>query len=120
MRDPRFFSHPEKFAPERWIENSAKGEKEKGEDKPAVLEKGAFIPFSAGPHMCVGRQLALIELRMLIARLVWEFEMGFGVGWDEKKFMDGWRDCFTAVPGEVQVEFTPRKVKRELGRRRVD
>lgn len=104
MKDERYFRKAEEFAPERWLSTA----NEKREDEPAVLNKAAFIPFSYGPHMCVGRQLALMEMRNVFARLVWEFEMDFGENWDEKKFFDGWRDHFSASPGEVSVAFKPR------------
>lgn len=104
MRDERYFRKAEEFVPERWLGNAS----EKHEDEPAVMNRAAFIPFSYGPHVCVGKALAMMEMRQAIARLVWEFEMGYGEKWDEKKFFDGWKDHFTVSPGEVWVEFKPR------------
>ncbi|KAI0918273.1 hypothetical protein AcV5_002299 [Taiwanofungus camphoratus] len=46
------------FRPERWIE--------KGDDEKIKMQK-AFAPFSVGPRSCIGRNLALMELQILIA-----------------------------------------------------
>jgi cytochrome P450 len=65
MHDPRHFSHPDDFIPTRWISN------EKGEE---TCNRAAWIPFSYGPRSCIGKPLALIELRLVIARFVWRFD----------------------------------------------
>lgn len=104
MRDERYFRNADEFVPERWLGTAS----EKNKDEPAVLDRRAFIPFSYGPHVCVGKTLAMMEMRHVISRLVWEFDMGFGEKWDEKKFFDGWKEHFTVDPGEVAVEFRPR------------
>ena len=57
MHDERNFSNPDKFLPERWIDN------EKGNE---TCNKAAWLPFSYGLRNCVGRPyvscfLVLIE-----------------------------------------------------------
>ena len=32
-------------------------------------------PFSIGPNACLGKRLAWTEMRLLLARLVWEFDV---------------------------------------------
>lgn len=100
MRDERSFTEPERFAPERWVNEGKSGAK--------VLNRAAFFPFSMGPHVCAGQQLAKMEMRLALATLVWNFEMSFGKNWDRKKFEDGWGDNFTAVAGEIYVDFKKR------------
>ena len=65
MHDPRNFSNPDDFMPTRWIPN------EKGEE---TCNHAAWIPFSYGPRSCIGKPLALIELRLVIARFVYRFD----------------------------------------------
>jgi len=56
-RDPRNFHSPEVFLPERWFGTGAPA----GEHNTA-----AFFPFSYGPTNCAGKNLALMEMRMLL------------------------------------------------------
>jgi cytochrome P450 len=60
------FAQPEKFAPERWLANAPP---EFNNDKKAI-----FQPFSTGPRNCVGKNLALAEMKLILARLVWQFD----------------------------------------------
>lgn len=57
-RDPKLFEHPLEFRPERWL--AGNGEK---------LQKG-FMPFSLGARACVGRNMAYMELSLIVATLV--------------------------------------------------
>lgn len=113
--DDKFFSRAEEFIPERWLDGEMGSEKTdgkygEGKEKAKILDRTAFMPFSAGPHGCVGKQLAMMEMRVMIARLVWEFEMRFleGKWMGEEKFRSGYMDYYTALPAEVWVEFRKR------------
>ncbi len=46
LRDPEIWPDAEYFVPERWL----------GEYKGAVVDKRAFLPFSAGSRNCIGQQ----------------------------------------------------------------
>ncbi len=46
-RDASLFEDPDAFQPERWLDAEA-----------TRLPRGAYIPFGAGPHTCVGESLA--------------------------------------------------------------
>ncbi len=57
------------FEPERWLA---------GADGPGVLANAAkriSMPFGAGPRICPGRYLALLEMKMAIAVLLGNFEI---------------------------------------------
>ncbi|KAB8292426.1 hypothetical protein EYC80_008152 [Monilinia laxa] len=62
---PRNFKNPEKLAPERWL----------GDPEYAGDEKGAFQLFSLGPRNCIGRNLAYAEMRLILARIIWNFDL---------------------------------------------
>lgn len=59
------FEEPKEFIPEKWLE----GEEFEGD------EKDAFHPFGIGPSGCLGQQLAWVEMRIILARLLWNFDM---------------------------------------------
>ncbi len=63
-RDPRWWSEPERFNPDRWREGS-------GEPR----HKHAYFPFGAGTRVCVGEQFAWMEGILVIAELArrWRF-----------------------------------------------
>ncbi|KAI7787288.1 benzoate 4-monooxygenase cytochrome p450 [Diaporthe eres] len=65
------FAQPESFAPERWLPSSSQDP-----SSPFYADKrDAIQPFSYGPRNCVGRHLAYNEMRLIMARLLWEFDM---------------------------------------------
>ncbi|KAJ5804831.1 hypothetical protein N7474_010697 [Penicillium riverlandense] len=53
------------FIPERFM-----GEPEFESDK-----RNAVQPFSVGPRNCLGRNLAYAEMRLILARMIWNFDM---------------------------------------------
>jgi len=93
-RDPRNFEQPEQFIPERWTSRPE-----------LVLNKGAFIPFSTGPYNCVGKGLAMMEMRSVINRVVNEFDVVLPQGFKEEVYFGDIKDHFTAGPPEQMVSF---------------
>ena len=70
-RDPRNFHNPDAFLPERWFSTGAPA----GEHNTA-----AFFPFSYGPTICVGKNLALMEMRMLLCWVLRRFRFSKAPG----------------------------------------
>ncbi|KAL0934929.1 cytochrome P450 [Colletotrichum truncatum] len=63
---PENWSRPGEFIPERWL----------GEDPEFANDKrDASQPFQYGPRACIGRNLAYAEMKLIIARLVWQFDI---------------------------------------------
>jgi cytochrome P450 len=59
QRDPRFFTDPETFDPERF--------------SPARIDEipqHAFIPFGGGPRVCVGEKFAMMEMILIVATVL--------------------------------------------------
>ncbi|KAF9882475.1 benzoate 4-monooxygenase cytochrome p450 [Colletotrichum karsti] len=61
---PGNFSRPDEFVPERWLEDAYAGE-----------NREASQPFSLGPRGCIGRHLSYLELRLILANLLWHFDI---------------------------------------------
>ncbi|KAL8983732.1 MAG: hypothetical protein Q9205_002101 [Flavoplaca limonia] len=63
--------NPDTFDPSRWLAPFP------DDNNPPPKQGGsnsAFNPFSLGPRNCLGRNLAYLELRLILARLLWEFD----------------------------------------------
>ncbi|XP_011633772.1 cytochrome P450 9e2-like [Pogonomyrmex barbatus] len=58
--DPNYFEEPEKFDPERFLD----------EQKKDSLNCGAYLPFGIGPRMCIGNRFALLETKVLLFHLL--------------------------------------------------
>ncbi|KAJ7477012.1 cytochrome P450 [Mycena galericulata] len=98
--DTRYFSpHPEQYIPERWLASS--------EDK-FVCNEDAFIPFSTGPANCAGKNLAMLELRMVVAWVMQAFEMRFAEGYDTRSWEEELKDYFVMQKGGMPVALTSR------------
>ncbi|KAK4227386.1 putative cytochrome P450 [Podospora fimiseda] len=70
------FPNPEAFDPERWLQG----------EKSAKLDK-YLIPFNMGNMMCVGYTLAQLNMNMIIAALVREFEIGLTPEMEKEGFL---------------------------------
>ncbi|RUS22774.1 cytochrome P450, partial [Endogone sp. FLAS-F59071] len=73
--DPNVFPNPEKFDPERWLDRDAEIETFQDVDQLRTRSSHPEFVFSLGPHACIGRNLAQLELRTLIAAVVNKFEL---------------------------------------------
>ncbi len=62
-RDPRNFPEPERFLPERFLP-----------DAPPI-PRGAYLPFGAGPHFCLGQHFATVEMALVAAHLIEGFDL---------------------------------------------
>ncbi|KAL3424452.1 Isotrichodermin C-15 hydroxylase 7 [Phlyctema vagabunda] len=67
VRDRQNFLNPTEFIPERWIKDEPEGQRG---DR---LETS--LPFSYGPRGCLGKNLAYLEMRMVLAKLFWQYDL---------------------------------------------
>ncbi|KAK7513101.1 isotrichodermin C-15 hydroxylase [Phyllosticta citriasiana] len=63
----RNFVEPNSFIPERWLDDA--DEKFKND------KKSVMMPFSNGPRNCIGKNLAYAEMRVILARILFEFDI---------------------------------------------
>jgi cytochrome P450 len=61
--DARYFPQPERFQPERFMP-----------DAPA-LPRGAWMPFGAGPRVCIGQHFAMLEMVIISAMLLQRYDL---------------------------------------------
>ena len=100
-RDPRyFFPFPDSFMPDRWLDH---------EGKKFKTDTSAYIPFSAGPANCVGKNLALLEMRMVVSAILQRFDLKFAEDYDAKQWEEDMRDYFVIKVGELPVVLTARE-----------
>jgi len=64
-RDARWFLEPERFMPERWLEEDT------------TRPKFAYFPFGGGARVCIGERFAWMEGVLLLAEIAqkWRFEL---------------------------------------------
>ena len=67
-RDPRWWAEPDEFRPHRWLRREP-GHPDRFDPKAACQPRGAFLPFGAGPRMCIGEQFAWSEAATMLAEL---------------------------------------------------
>ena len=63
-RDPRFFEHPEKFDPERFAPGRID-----------AIPQYAYLPFGAGPRVCIGNTFATMETILILATVLQKFRV---------------------------------------------
>ncbi|KAI0397649.1 cytochrome P450 [Xylariaceae sp. FL0594] len=70
-RSPRFFHQPLHFRPQRWLPASHPLY------DPAFREDhlSSLYPFSLGPRICLGREMAWMQGRLFLAKVLWTFNI---------------------------------------------
>lgn len=68
-RNPRYYPDPERFDPGRFLGPS---------DRPKL----AFIPFGAGPRVCIGNAFAMMELQLIVPMMLAAFELSLVPGFE--------------------------------------
>jgi cytochrome P450 len=63
---PDLYPEPERFRPDRW-----------GSSEPSPFE---FLPFGAGPHVCIGYNFALTELKIVLPMIVQRYRLAMAPG----------------------------------------
>lgn len=67
---PLNFHRPSEFLPERWLAKDGNDPTPFDQDNKACMQ-----PFSFGPRNCLGKNLARAEMRLIMAKLLWRFDL---------------------------------------------
>jgi cytochrome P450 len=99
--DERFFHNAREFHPERWLPPNHPFYDQTYKDD----MKDASKPFLLGPRGCLGINLAYMEMRIILSKLVWHFDwelINEEVDWDT----DAQLQLLWKKP-ELKVRFKP-------------
>lgn len=72
QRDSRCFGEPNAFIPERWLDKSHPDSR-----ADLLMDKRAFMPFVLGAMNCAGKYLAIMEIKVCLAKVLQRFEVQF-------------------------------------------
>ena len=64
--DPAFWPRANEFLPERWLAK---------EGEELYPKQGAWRPFELGPRACIGKELSLLELKIVLCLVARQFEI---------------------------------------------
>ncbi|KAK1991551.1 cytochrome P450 [Colletotrichum falcatum] len=98
----KFFSRPFEFRPERWLADGGGGGAFAGD------RREAFKPFQTGPRSCLGTNLAYAEMRLILARVVWAFDLRLDEA-SSRGWLDGQRCYILWSKPPLMVHLTPRQ-----------
>jgi len=71
QRDPAYWPRADDFLPERWL--AAPGD-------PLHPVKGAWRPFEHGARACIGQELSMVEMKIMLVMVAREFEISDAYG----------------------------------------
>ncbi|KAL3425116.1 cytochrome P450 ClCP1 [Phlyctema vagabunda] len=86
----------DQFIPERWL----------GDERFKNDHKNMMQPFSFGPRNCLGKNLAIVEMRLVLSRLIYRYDLEIEPGhqdWDNQRTWLLWEK------GPLRVKLTPAK-----------
>jgi cytochrome P450 len=69
FRDPTLFHRADEYLPQRWLES------EKSDSPYFQDRRDVVTPFSLGPRGCIGKDLAWAEIRLVLIKLLWNFDL---------------------------------------------
>ncbi|MFB6193642.1 MAG: cytochrome P450 [Halobaculum sp.] len=66
QRSDRWYDDPEAFDPDRWLP-----------ERRASRPRFSHFPFGGGPRHCIGKQLALLESKLILARVAADYRLEY-------------------------------------------
>lgn len=135
FRDERAFLYPNEFIPERWttrpeliLDKSVyipfntgtytyaqlrsnvkplRSTEPRHVSTKVEMEFLTAVPL-AGAYACVGKRLAMLELRRVIAEILSRYDLTIAPGQTKEAFLEGKQDTFTTVSAPLPIIFTER------------
>lgn len=97
--DPNNFYDADSFSPDRWMES---------EESSAAHNAKAWAPFGFGSTSCIGKNLAYMEMRAVLAQFIVKFDFAITPA-DGRQFRESVRDQFVVAAGAMKLQVVPRK-----------
>jgi cytochrome P450 len=63
-RDGRFYDEPERFRPDRWVE-----------ERYTSAPRFSYFPFGGGPRICIGASFAMTEAVLVLATIAQKWQL---------------------------------------------
>ncbi|KAL8919479.1 MAG: hypothetical protein Q9208_006764 [Pyrenodesmia sp. 3 TL-2023] len=100
-RDESIYPRATEFIPERWYSSPH-----------LVKDRKATAPFSMGPYNCIGKPLAMMNVRVTLARIVMRYDLSFAPDRINPmaEFEEGMSDHFTLQPGPLHLRLEKRRL----------
>lgn len=99
QRSAENYENPNEFHPDRWSKGS----------KYHPHNAKAYSPFGYGPTGCIGKQVALMEIRVMTARFVQDFNATFSSNFNIGKFRKSVMDHFVMVKDPILLKVSKRE-----------
>ena len=91
-----YFSESEKMLPERWMNT--------GTSKCPVHNVSGFLPFGSGPRLCPGKNLAILEMKLMLSMIAKNFHIELV---EPKQHVEE-KMAFTMMPGSFDINLKHR------------
>lgn len=96
-RLPSAFEKPNDFLPDRWHKQPE-----------LIKDRRAFTPFSIGAHSCPAKNMALLQVQLVLSTIMVRYRVGLAPGETGAVLWRDMKDQIAAFPGELRVQFVPR------------
>ncbi|PYI07015.1 putative cytochrome P450 [Aspergillus sclerotiicarbonarius CBS 121057] len=97
-RDERVFPRAGEFLPERWLNS----------DNALSVDEQAYFPFQIGPRGCVGKEFAMMTMRIFLSRIALNFDIASAPGEDGVGFDTSAKDYLAISVGPLHLVFSDR------------
>jgi cytochrome P450 len=96
--DERSFAEPDSFRPDRFMPDAS------------PIPRSAYMPFGAGPHFCLGQHFASMEMALIAAHLVQNFDFALE---DGAVLPEPFVDLALKPKSTMRVRFTRRDARKK-------
>lgn len=108
----QYFDRPFEYDPGRWLPKQTDALKLEGSDIVTLArQRAAFAPFSIGPRACIGRKMALLELYVGVARVLFLYDIRLQPGTENVNLGPGgeyrMKDHFIVGKEGPMIQFRP-------------
>lgn len=100
-RNPKVFTDPNHWNPDRWLTTD--------KEKLRMMHRH-LIPFSAGARMCIGKNIAICEIKLNLSSILSRYRVELQDGFDYNKY-SYFADIYTSIPRHAQMPIVFKPLK---------